>query len=226
MTMVAMVITMMMVGQEGKIYSYSEQAGSINKDCCNSQSSPGRHSPKQFSAKDSYLFYIFWSISYFLPTVFDRGSLKKHCSLYLSVNQYSFWRLGLNDITPSDDPNAMVVRQNPMQYAKKKSSNWFKKQVNILKWSNWKRVLPFNCLIVVRALIICNQLNRPLVWFNRFNCQSFDSLQSIIPPKVWLFAIEPNGQGSIAITPPRIKSSHILLLAEMVIVMMSNDDDG
>ena len=87
--LVMMMVMMMMVGQEGKIYSYSEQAGSINKDCCNSQSSPGRHSPKQFSAKDSYLFYIFWSISYFLPTVFDRGSSHKNCSLYLSVNQNS-----------------------------------------------------------------------------------------------------------------------------------------
>ena len=82
---------------QGKIYSYSEQAESINKDCCNSQSSPGRHSPKQFSAKDSNLFYIFWSISYFPPTVFDRGSSQKTlqallvCESILILKTWAEW---------------------------------------------------------------------------------------------------------------------------------------
>ena len=69
MIMVAiMTMMMMMVLQEGKIYSYSEQAGSINKDCCNSQSSPGRHSPKQFSAQDSFFGYF---LVYFLFFIFS-----------------------------------------------------------------------------------------------------------------------------------------------------------
>ena len=63
MTMMAMMMMMIVGQEEGKIYSYSEQAGSINKDCCNSQSSPGRHSPKQFSAKDS--FFSLYSLVYF-----------------------------------------------------------------------------------------------------------------------------------------------------------------
>ena len=45
------------VGQE-KMYSYSEQAGSINKDCCNSQTSPGGHSQNQLSAKDLLFLYF------------------------------------------------------------------------------------------------------------------------------------------------------------------------
>ena len=43
---------------QGKIYSYSEQAESINKDCCNSQTSPGGHSQNQLSAKDLLFLYL------------------------------------------------------------------------------------------------------------------------------------------------------------------------
>ena len=53
------------LGPEWKIYSYSEQAESINKDCCNSQTSPGGHSQNQLSAKD-FLFLHLYLLSFVL----------------------------------------------------------------------------------------------------------------------------------------------------------------
>ena len=50
---------------QGKIYSYSEQAESINKDCCNSQTSPGGHSQNRLSAKD-FLFLCLYLLLFVL----------------------------------------------------------------------------------------------------------------------------------------------------------------
>ena len=57
------------LGPEWKIYSYSEQAESINKDCCNSQTSPGGHSQNQLSAND-FLFLHLYLLSFVLYLYF------------------------------------------------------------------------------------------------------------------------------------------------------------
>ena len=129
-------------GRRGRYIAIQSRQGALTRIAVIASPPPGAIHRNSSVRKIRFL-GIFWSISYFLyflvyflfsthhiwPMLLTKTIAVSTC---LSINTHQFFhqfrRLGLNDITPSDDHNGVVVGQNPIQHVKKKSLNWFKKE--------------------------------------------------------------------------------------------------